>query len=101
MPANTEKSKVLHSFKASFKVLTTKNEPVENMIDGNVKLYVLSHIPDNFQGETEMVFDRQPKSSRVALLQIYRKTFQLSCLGENNDEHRITFDLRHKDLSNK
>ena len=50
-----------------------KNEPATNIIDGNVQLYALSYIPDNFQiqGETEMVFDHLPKSSRVALLYRY------------------------------
>ena len=45
--------------------MTTKNEPVANIIDGNVQLDVLSHIPDNFQGVAEMVFDLLPKASRV------------------------------------
>ena len=65
------RSQVLHSFKAYFKVRATKNEPVANKIDGNIQFYVLSHIPDNFQGETEMVFDRLPKSSRHTLLLMY------------------------------
>ena len=76
MPAKTEKSKVLQSFKARFNVLTTTiNEPEANIIDGNVQLYVLSHIPDNFQCVEETVFDRLPNSSRVDfsdhLLHIY------------------------------
>ena len=33
-------------------------QPVENIIDGNV----LSYIPDNFQGATEIVSDRLPKA---------------------------------------
>ena len=45
--------------------MTTKNEPVANIIDVNVQLDVLSHIPDNFQGVEEMVFDLLPKASRV------------------------------------
>ena len=49
MPAKTDKSKVYHSFKARLDVLTTTNEPVANIIDGNVQLNVHSHIPDNFQ----------------------------------------------------
>ena len=64
LPTKTEKSKVLHSFKAYFKVLTTHKEPVTNIIDGIVQLYVLSHIPYNVQGVTEMVFSRLPKPSR-------------------------------------
>ena len=31
-----------------------KYEPVANIIDGNAQLYVLSHIPGNFQAETEI-----------------------------------------------
>ena len=66
MPAKTEKSKVLHSFKVCFNVLTTtKYEQVANILDNNAKFYVLFHIPDNFQGVTEVVFDRLPNSSRV------------------------------------
>ena len=41
MPAKTEISKVLHSFKAFFKVLTTQNKPIANINDDNVQLYVL------------------------------------------------------------
>ena len=48
-----------------------------------------------------MVFDRLPKSSRVALLQIYLKKTQLSSLGANNVERRNTFDLTPKYLSTK
>ena len=65
MPAKAEKLKGLHSFKAWFRILTTKNEPAANIIDGNVQFYVLSHIPDNFKGVAEMVLNRLPKSSRV------------------------------------
>ena len=62
----TEKSSsVLPSFKACFKVLTTKNEPVANIINDNVKLDVLLYIPDNFQGVAEMIFGRLPKSPSV------------------------------------
>ena len=80
---------VLYSHKASIKVLTTKNEPVANKIDGNVQLYVLSHIPDNVQSVTKMVFDCLPKPPRVAVLQIYL------------NETQNTFDLRSGDLSTK
>ena len=44
MAAKTEKSKVLHYFKACFNVLTSKKQPAANIIDGNVQLHVLSHI---------------------------------------------------------
>ena len=33
--------------------------------DGNVQLHILSHIPDNFQGVTEIVSDGLPKPLRV------------------------------------
>ena len=62
MPAKTEKAKVLHHLEFCFSVLTTTNEPVVNVIDGNVRLF---HIPDNFQGVAEMVLDHLPKLSRV------------------------------------
>ena len=82
--------------------MTAINEPVANMIDGNVKLGVLSHIPDIFQDVAEVVFDRLPKSPRVmTLLQIYLKETQLSSFGANNVEHHNTFDLRTEDLSTK
>ena len=32
-----------------------------NIIDGNVQLHILSLIPDNFQGVTEIVSDGLPK----------------------------------------
>ena len=37
-------------------------------IDGNVKLHILSLIPDNFQGVTEIVSDGLPKPSRVNIV---------------------------------
>ena len=45
-----------------------KKQPTANIIDGNVQLHVLSHIPDNFQGVTEIVSDGLPKPSRVNIL---------------------------------
>ena len=68
MAAKTEKSKVLHYFKACFNVLTSKKHPAANIIDGNVQLHVLSHIPDNFPGVTEIVSDGLPKPSRVNIV---------------------------------
>ena len=68
MAAKTVKSKVLYYFKACFNVLTTKKQPAANTIDGNVQLHVLSHIPDNFQGVTEIVSDGLPKPSRVNIV---------------------------------
>ena len=63
------KSKVLHYFKACYNVLTTKKkQPAANIIDGDVQLHGLSHIPDNFQGVTEIVSDGLPKPSRVNIV---------------------------------
>ena len=42
-----------------------QKKTVANVIDGNVQRYVLSPIPDKFQGRAEMVLDRLAKSSRV------------------------------------
>ena len=39
-----------------------------NIIDGNVQLHILSLIPDNFQGVTEIVSDGLPKPSRVNIV---------------------------------
>ena len=68
MVAKTKKSKVLHYFKACFNVPTSKKQPAANIIDGNVQLHVLSHIPDNFQGVTEIVSGGLPKPSRVNIV---------------------------------
>ena len=38
-----------------------KKQPTANIIDGNVQLHILSLIPDNFQGVTEIVSDCLPK----------------------------------------
>ena len=61
MAAKTEKTKVLHYFKACFNVLKSKKQPAANIIDGNDQLHVLSHIPDNLQDVTEIVSDGLPK----------------------------------------
>ena len=42
-----------------------KKEPTANIIDGNVQLHILSLMPDNIQGVTEIVSDGLPKPSRV------------------------------------
>ena len=68
MAAKTEKSKILHYYKACFNVLTSKKQPAANIIDGNAQLHALSHIPDNFQGVTEIVSDGLPKPSRVNIV---------------------------------
>ena len=70
-----------------------KKQPTANIIDGNVQLHILSLIPDNFQGVTEIVSDGLPKPSRV---NIVTKENLYSSLGAAN-----TIDLRPEDLSTK
>ena len=41
-----------------------EKQPTANIIDGNVQFYILSLIPDNFQGVAEIVSDGLPKPSR-------------------------------------
>ena len=45
-----------------------KKQPTANIIDGNVQLHILSLIPDNFQGVTEIVSDGLPKPPRVNIV---------------------------------
>ena len=45
-----------------------KKQPTANIIDGNVQLHILSLIPDNVQGVTEIVSDGLPKPSRVNMV---------------------------------
>ena len=45
-----------------------KKKTAANIIDVNVQLHVLSHIPDNFQGVTEIVLDGLPKPSRINIV---------------------------------
>ena len=45
-----------------------KKQPTANIIDCNVQLHILSLIPDNFQGVTEIVSDGLPKPSRVNIV---------------------------------
>ena len=45
-----------------------KKQPTANIINGDVQLYILSLIPDNFQGVTEIVSDGLPKPSRVNIV---------------------------------
>ena len=62
-----------------------KKQPAANIIEGNVQLHVLSHIPHNFQGVTEIVSDGLPKPSRVSIV----------------TKENYTIDLRPEDLSSK
>ena len=45
-----------------------KKQPTANIIEGNVQLHILSLIPDNFQGITEIVSDGLLKQSRVNIV---------------------------------
>ena len=45
-----------------------KKQPTANIIDGNVQLHILSLIPDNCQGVTEIVSDGLPKPPRVNIV---------------------------------
>ena len=45
-----------------------KKRRTANIIDGNVQLHILSPIPDNFQGVTEIVSDGLPKLPRVNIV---------------------------------
>ena len=45
-----------------------KKQPTANIIDGNVQLHILSLIPDNFQGVTEIVSDGLQKPSRINIV---------------------------------
>ena len=45
-----------------------KKQSTANIIDGNVQLHILSLLPDNFQGVTEIVSDGLPKPSRVNIV---------------------------------
>ena len=62
MPTQTDKAKVLHHLDVCFQPLTPTNEPVANVNDDNIQLFVLSSIPDNLQGAAEKVLDRLAKS---------------------------------------
>ena len=64
-----------------------------NIIDGNVQLHILSLIPDNFQGVTEIVSEGLPKPSRVNI--VTKEKLQVLCAQQN------TIDLRPEDLSTK
>ena len=50
----------------------TKNEPVAYKLDVNASLYVLSPIPDNFQGVVEMVLDWKRFGSQAQRLKHQR-----------------------------
>ena len=69
-----------------------KKQPTANIIDGNVQLHILSLIPDNFQGVTEIVSDGLPKPSRVNIV----TKENLVLWAQQN-----TIDLRPEDLSTK
>ena len=70
-----------------------KKQPTANIIDGNVQLHILSLIPDNFQGVTEIVSDGLPKPSKSKML--LKKTYKVLWAQQN------TIDLRPEHLSTK
>ena len=70
-----------------------QKQPVANINDGNVQLHVLSHIPDNFQGVTEIVSDGLPKPSRV---NIVTKENLLSSFGATKYFWSKTWGLKHQ-----
>ena len=70
-----------------------KKQPTANIIDGHIQLHILSLIPDNFQGVTEIVSDGLPKPSRVNI--VTKKTYKGLWAQQN------TIDLRPEDLSTK
>ena len=70
-----------------------KKQTTANIIDGNVQLHILSHIPDSFQGVTEVVSDSLPKPSRVNI--VTKETYKVLWAQQN------TIDLRPEDLSTK
>ena len=45
-----------------------KKQPTANIIDGNGQLHILSLIPNNFQGVTEIVSDGLPNPLRVNIV---------------------------------
>ena len=71
-----------------------KKQPAANIIDGNVQLHILSLIPDNFQGVTEIVSDSLPKPSRVNI--VTKENWYKVLWAQQN-----TIDLRPEDLSTK
>ena len=71
-----------------------KKQPTANIIDGNVQLHILSLIPDNFQGVTEIVSDGLPKPSRVNI--VTKENLYKVLWAQKN-----TIDLRPEDLSTK
>ena len=68
MAAKTEKSKFFTLFLGLPHCTDNKKQPAANIIDGNVQLHILSHIPDNFQVVTEIVSDGLPKPPRVNIV---------------------------------
>ena len=71
-----------------------KKQPTANIFDGNVQLHILSLIPDNFQGVTEIVSDGLPKPSRFNIV-TNEKLIKFFWAQQNH------IDLRPEDLSTK
>ena len=97
MPAKSEKGKALHHLKTCFQPLAPTTEPVANVIDGNVQLYVLSPIPDNFQGVADMVLNRLAKSSIVYFLTDTSIDMSIKLFVHKQLRASKPFNLRPKD----
>ena len=70
-----------------------KKQPTANIIDGNVQLHILSLIPDNFQGVTEIVQTVCPNHQESTLL--LKKTYKVLQAQQNTID---TEDLSAKSL---
>ena len=70
-----------------------KKQSAANVIDGNVQLHILSLIPDNFQGVTEL-FQAVCQNHQESTLKL-KKTYKVLWAQQN------TIDLRPEDLSTK
>ena len=69
------------SFITSRPGIDNNKQPVANVTDGNVQLYVLSHIPDNFQCVAEMVLDCLPNLSLVDFVTDISKENSIKFVG--------------------
>ena len=69
----------LRHLEACFQPLTATHEPIANVIDDNVQVYVLSHILDNFQGVAEIVLDRLPMNVWTQIW-FFKRTLSLTGL---------------------
>ena len=97
IPAKSEKAKDLHHLKTCFQPLAQTTEPVANVIDGNVQLYVPSLIPDKFHGVADIVLNRLAQSSRVYFLTDTSKEMYIKSFVHKQRRASKPFNLRFKD----